>query len=218
MEYVSLKRADIVISVSHENKRFYEKRFPWLKMEVIPVGIGDAARPLDQKKMRKELGLPLNKTIGINIGRWAPTKQVDKIVAACKGKDMQLLIAGKGNEEEKIRKAAGSNTTFLGALTHEQVIKYMNAADFFILYSKFEGLPTTVLESIACGTPVFANRVGDVPVAIEDGKNGFFINKPEDIFTRKLIPKVKNLRTSCLESAKKFRWAKVVDQILKVIQ
>jgi glycosyltransferase involved in cell wall biosynthesis len=38
-----------------------------------------------------------------------------------------------------------------------------------------EGLPTTILESLACGTPVYATAVGGVPDIVKSGETGFII-------------------------------------------
>jgi len=42
-----------------------------------------------------------------------------------------------------------------------------------------EGLPTTILESLACGTPVYASPVSGVPDVVRDGETGFHI-EPRD--------------------------------------
>ena len=45
---------------------------------------------------------------------------------------------------------------FLGAIAHEELYRYYNAADALLHPSSREGMPNAVLESLACGTPVVA--------------------------------------------------------------
>lgn len=50
-----------------------------------------------------------------------------------------------------------------------------SAADIFVLPSLEDNLPNTMLESMACGTPVIAFNIGGMPDVIESGKNGILV-------------------------------------------
>ncbi len=53
-------------------------------------------------------------------------------------------------------------------------------ANIFICYSDYEGTPNPALEALSCGLPVISTRVGNMPEIIEEGKNGFLIERNED--------------------------------------
>ena len=64
-----------------------------------------------------------------------------------------------------------------------EVAEKMKLADAVGLFSFFEGLPNAICEGMACGKPIIATKVSDVPLLIEDGVNGFICeaNNPESI-------------------------------------
>ncbi|MFW9888698.1 MAG: glycosyltransferase, partial [Candidatus Thorarchaeota archaeon] len=55
-------------------------------------------------------------------------------------------------------------------------------ADALVLPSYWEGMPTVVLEAMAAGVPVISTRVGDIPLLIEDGKDGILIKRSQNSF------------------------------------
>lgn len=56
---------------------------------------------------------------------------------------------------------------------HEQVPAELNELMLYVLSSESEGLPTTILEALACGTPAYATPVSGVPDVVRDGETGF---------------------------------------------
>jgi glycosyltransferase involved in cell wall biosynthesis len=68
----------------------------------------------------------------------------------------------------------------LGGLSDQiSLILAYSAADVFVCPSRQDNLPNTVLESLACGTPVVAFAVGGIPDMVEHGVNGY-LAAPED--------------------------------------
>src|SRR5574341_950020 len=65
--------------------------------------------------------------------------------------------------------------TFLGKVSRDKMPLSMRAADYLALYSGYEGLSHTLLESLRAGTPVIASDKGGNPEVIRHGENGLLV-------------------------------------------
>jgi glycosyltransferase involved in cell wall biosynthesis len=89
-------------------------------------------------------------------------------------------------KHEVERNGSLSKVTFTGYINQEDVPKLLNELTVLVFPSPldgWEGLPTVILEAMACGTPVLATPTGGVLDVIEDGITGFIMedNSPECI-------------------------------------
>ncbi len=117
----------------------------------------------------------------IAAGRLAPQKGFDILVEAMTYLDDQfhLTILGEGEDklslENQIKQFDLEHCITLSGF-QDNPYAYMSEADFYILSSRYEGLPNVVLESNVCGTPcvAFAAPGGTVEV-IENGKTGILV-------------------------------------------
>ena len=73
------------------------------------------------------------------------------------------------------------------ALTHETMPSAYNGFDCFIVASQEDGTPNTALEAAACGRPIISNRVGNMPEFIQNGVNGFLVDKDIDKYVEKIL-------------------------------
>lgn len=107
-----------------------------------------------------------------------------------------LLILGTGPMRKKLIRLAAKlgvadRVRFLGSRPHAEVAEWMNAADCLLLTSRSEGSPNVVAEALACGLPVVATAVGDVPERIENGRNGRVVElAPENTLVERLAAAV----------------------------
>jgi glycosyltransferase involved in cell wall biosynthesis len=88
-----------------------------------------------------------------------------------------LLVFGEVTDEIK---NLGFQTYSMGYVDDEsKLAKLYSAANVFIAPSRQDNLPNTVMEALACGTPVVAFDIGGMPDMIEHQKNGY-LAKPYD--------------------------------------
>ncbi len=91
----------------------------------------------------------------------AMARQIELVVFGNLGKDAGGLECGFKVHE-------------MGFVTNEgTLVDLYNAADAFVLPSLQDNLPNTVVESLACGTPVVGFRIGGVPEMVTHGETGY---------------------------------------------
>lgn len=126
-----------------------------------------------QDLSREKLGLPRVQNILISVGRLVDVKGLNHLVDACqilvsRGVDFQYYLLGDGPNRTKltqqIEQLGLSDYVILrGAQSADQLADWYRAADLTVMPSLSEGVPNVLLESIACGTPFVASRVGGIP-------------------------------------------------------
>jgi glycosyltransferase involved in cell wall biosynthesis len=90
------------------------------------------------------------------------------------------MLVGDGPEAASLRRelaerGLGERVTFAGGRHPEEVARWLQAADGFVLASHNEGLPNVVLEAMASGLPVVATDVGGTREAVLEGVSGFLV-------------------------------------------
>lgn len=131
-------------------------------------------QPRDKFYSRKVFNLPLNKKIFLFVA--------DSLTNERKGFSDILEIAGKEKFQNVLFLAIGENQMnydtknilFLGRIENELLLSMVySAADFFILPSKEDNFPNTILESTCCGTPVLAYDISDFRSFLNEYQLGY---------------------------------------------
>jgi len=140
------------------------------------------ARPRD--RVRAELGVG-DGVLCLAVGRLDLVKGHDVLLRAVtmtRSPHLAVAIAGTGSEEVHLRDLAGrlgvsGRVLFLGRCG--DVGSLLHAADLFVLPSRREGLPISLIEAMACGLPIVATDVGGVRDVVEPSGAGIVV-PPED--------------------------------------
>lgn len=110
-------------------------------------------------------------------GRLAPEKGLPLLCEAVSRRhDLRLQVAGAGPLEESLRQrfAGSPSIEFLGKLDSAALQQRMRAAWCAVVPSEwYENNPMSILESMACGTPVLGARIGGIPELVKPGQTGW---------------------------------------------
>jgi len=117
------------------------------------------------------------------VGRLDEEKNVRELAAVAKRlpEDVTFTFVGDGDlrewlETELAAEIESGAVEMRGWVDHDDVPAELNRLSLVVLPSEpTEGLPTSILEALACGTPVYATPVSGVPDVVRDGETGFLM-------------------------------------------
>jgi D-inositol-3-phosphate glycosyltransferase len=166
------------------------------KVQIIPCGVNMTQfRPADKRQARRRLHLDPAAVILLFVGRFAPVKGIPTLLravaeAARRQAHMRLVVVGGDGEAaqstQEIRRQAeelgiAARLQMAGRIDHGRLPLFYSAADMLVLPSTYESFGLVTLESLACGTPVVATRVGGAAAVIEEGVNGTLIDGSDPV-------------------------------------
>jgi glycosyltransferase involved in cell wall biosynthesis len=176
-----------IISVTQvDAQRMVSWGIPAEKLSVVPNGIDLSLfeNLEDHDQSCRKLSLDPNRPVIMQVGRLNPQKDPEMfvhgakiIVQACP--QAQLVWIGEGSLNNLVKseiRAVGlqNNIHLLGRI--DQAYRFMAAADIVTLTSRWEGLPYSLLEAMACAKPVVSTAVNGCKELVIDGETGFLVD------------------------------------------
>jgi len=134
-----------------------------------------------EMRMRLSDGKP-DAPLMIYVGRLSHEKRLDWLYApVTQLENVRLAIVGSGPAEDYLKKRFhGTNTTFMGYMSGQELAQAYASADVFAFPSDTETLGFVAMESMASGVPAVGARAGGIPDVIKPGYNGFMFT-PGDL-------------------------------------
>lgn len=139
----------------------------------------------------------------ISVGRLSFQKGFDILVKAAsilmrKGKSFHVKIIGDGGERNHLLHMCANlgleeNIELIGRVTDKEKVSIIKASDIFVLSSRFEGLPLTVLEAMYLKKPVIATDVNGMNEIITNGISGLLVEPNEKSLAEALELLISNL-------------------------
>lgn len=197
LEKLILKKVDKIYFVREDGAEYYKKKNRAIKGKIsfIPTWAdNEVFHILSQKKQeqvdelyRKKYNIKPEDRIIIYVGRFEGQKDPLLLLETFKCliseyNNVKLLLVGSGGLQENMEiliKNYGieDNVVFCGLLPHKEIAKVFNISDVFLLTSAFEGMPRSVVESVACGLPVVTTDVGEAKRVVKDGISGRVVSE-----------------------------------------
>lgn len=182
---VTLPLSNAVITVSDEVRESIWRPFRRRAETVIHGVVIDEIRALRAERpvVRHELGPAPEELLVATIANFTPKKDYPNLLRAARhlvnrGVPVRFLVIGQGplaRDIEALRDELDlrERVTIMGY--RKDATRLLAGCDLFVLASRFEGLPVSIMEALVLGLPVVATDVGGVPEAVRDGREGLLV-------------------------------------------
>ena len=186
-----LRRARFVVCISdYARSQLMTLSEPaaWERLHVVHCGI-----PIDEFTNSSNGDGRKGSLRVLYLGRLVPEKGQAVLLQAVallskRGHSVKITLAGDGPSRpglERIAEQLGiaSLSSFVGAVSQEELHALYANASVFCLPSYAEGVPVVLMEAMAMGLPVVSTRIAGIPELVEDGRTGLLVSpgRPDEL-------------------------------------
>jgi D-inositol-3-phosphate glycosyltransferase len=214
---------------------------------VISPGVDlEQFKPMDKSVARTKLGLPENERQVLFVGRIESLKGIDTLIRASHlmvasgelsdrpfrvqiiggdaGESLELL----GSEMSRLRRLSidlglENCVRFLGSRRQRDLPTYYAAADAVVMPSYSESFGMVALETMACGRPVIASRVGGLAYLVQDGVTGFHVQEGDASEMAERLAKMlrdkellERMGLAARAEAERYSWEKTANEVVNL--
>ncbi|MGC2289998.1 MAG: glycosyltransferase [Thermoplasmata archaeon] len=168
-----------VVTISQSVDRQLRAMIPRVNSRVIHHWTSYAFRPGNRLDARKELGLPLEKKILLNVSIDVERKNIDLLPKIANGLDESFLLVRIGESRRIASRFRSNRFLGLGTVSPSRYPRYFNAADVVLVPSRAEGFGVPVIEALNSMTPVVASNIDVFREILGDAYP--FLEDPDDV-------------------------------------
>jgi len=232
-KFVARSADQIIVPSKYLKKVVGMWGIPKEDIEIIYNSVGDIDKANNRRTLRGLL--KFNGKLIVSIGRLVEWKGfsvlLDAIVDLKKDfPKLKFMIIGSGPLYDELGRKIETlglqdSVSLAGSLDREITMRYVEAADVFVLNTAYEGLSHTLLEAMSVGTPIITTNVGGNPELIEDNKSGFLVkynNKKAFVEKIKTILNSQSIGRRVAQGAKQkvqsFSKEKMLDDLISILK
>lgn len=232
-----MKVADRIISVSNNTAKDVRSMLgiEASKVTTVSNGVDSQFRVISRdriQQIRQQYTNSSEEICLLNVGSTHQRKNILTIVQVLEvlknfGRSVRLWKVGSefttAQQAYIKNRNLEANIIYFGQPKQETLIELYNAADLLIAPSLYEGFGLTVLEAMACGTPVIASNVSSLPEIVGNAAitlDPMNVNKISEAICQ--LQKDENYRQSLIDrglnQASLFTWQKTAEQIATIYE
>jgi len=215
-----IKHADAVIVFSAEQRAFIHTVYGVTREKIIIIPNGVSSEYFVDTPRQ----LPKASPSLLYVGRISSQKRVGILTRAVSKtrNPVRLTIVGDGEErtetENAIPRKLRSSITFTGQLAPSETVPYFKKSDAFVMASKIEGMPLSVLEAMAAGLPIvganvpgITELVTGVGILVDMPTPEAFADTIDTLFANRTL--YEQLSHNSLKQAARLSWSTLIEKL-----
>lgn len=231
----AMQHADAVTGVGSGICETIDSLLPSPKALYIENGCEEVKNPVPSAALRQKLqDLGLDGGFDLTVCRLHRNKGLNYLIdayALMKRRNFNappLIMAGSGQEEEALKQQIAESGLsgkihLIGKVDKNDRNFLLTRCRFFLQPSVLEGMPLTILESLAAGCPVIATRIPGIVEILRDGWNGRLVTpaSPEeiaDLYPQLTEEKHREYAAHALEILKTQSWERIAQKYLELFE